>query len=187
MTWRWLTIAAVGATWAAAAAAQELEGVQVPAEVTVQDTTLVLNGAGVRWKLFVKAYVGALYLSAPTHIPQQAIAAPGPKCIRLVLLRDVEASSMVEELLTRFRANSTDEVYRQLQERIDELNGALPDLRAGDIVRLDLADAGRTDFWINDALVASFGGADFQTAVLKLWLGDRPADERLKQALLGLT
>ena len=187
MTLRWLVIAAMGATWAAAAAAQELEGVQVPPQVTVQDTTLVLNGAGVRWKLFVKAYVGALYLAEPTRTPQQVIAAPGPKCIRLVLLRDVEASSMVDELLTRFRGNSTAEAYEQLRERIDELNGALPDLRTGDIVRLDLADSDRTDFWINDALVASFGGADFQTAVLKLWLGDRPADERLKQALLGLT
>lgn len=187
MRFRWLAVAAMGVTWAAAASAQELEGVHVPAQVTVQDTTLVLNGAGVRWKLFVKAYVGALYLPEPNRIPSQVIAAAGPKCIRLVLLRDVDAASMVEELLTRFRANASDEAYVQLQERIDHLNGALPDMRTGDVVRLDLADSERTDFWVNDALVASFIGEDFQTAVLRLWLGDRPADEQLKQALLGLT
>jgi hypothetical protein len=179
--------AALGVAWAAALPAQEIEGVHVPEHVTVQDTALVLNGAGVRWKLFIKAYVGALYLPEPARAPDRVIAAPGPKCIRLVLLRDVEAATMVEELLARFRANSSDEAYGQLRERIDQLNGALPNFRTGDIVRLDLADAERTDFWVNDALVASFIGEDFQAAVLRLWLGDRPADEKLKQALLGLT
>ena len=94
---------------------------------------------------------------------------------------------MVEELLARFRANSTEEAYGQLHERIDQLSGALPNFRNGDVVRLDLSDSERTDFWVNDALVASFVGEDFQAAILRLWLGDRPADERLKQALLGLT
>jgi len=179
--------AALGIAWTVALPAQEIEGVHVPERVTVQDTALVLNGAGVRWKRFVKAYVGALYLPEPSRVPDQVIAAPGPKCIRLVLLRDVEAGTMVEELLARFRANSSDEAYGQLSERIDQLNGALPNFRTGDIVRLDLAGAERTDFWVNDALVASFIGEDFQAAVLRLWLGDRPADEKLKQALLGLT
>lgn len=179
--------AALGVAWSVTLPAQELEGVHVPEHVTVQDTALVLNGAGVRWKLFVKAYVGALYLPEPARAPDQVIAAPGPKCIRLVLLRDVEAGTMVEELLARFRANSSDETYGLLRERIDQLNGALPNFRTGDIVRLDLADAERTDFWVNDALVASFIGEDFQAAVLRLWLGDRPADEKLKRALLGLT
>jgi len=182
-----ISAAALGIAWTVALPAQEIEGVHVPERVTVQDTALVLNGAGVRWKRFVKAYVGALYLPEPSRVPDQVIAAPGPKCIRLVLLRDVEAGTMVEELLARFRANSSDEAYGQLSERIDQLNGALPNFRAGDIVRLDLADAERTDFWVNDALVASFIGEDFQAAVLRLWLGDRPADEKLKQALLGLT
>lgn len=182
-----ITMAVLGAAWVAAVPAQDIEGVHVPEHVTVQDTALVLNGAGVRWKLFVKAYVGALYLPQPARVPDQIIAAPGPKCIRLVLLRDIEAAAMVEELLARFRANSSDEAYGQLSERINQLNGALPNFRTGDIVRLDLAGAERTDFWVNDALVASFIGEDFQAAVLKLWLGDRPADETLKQALLGLT
>lgn len=187
MRFQRLAILVWGLALFASAQAQEIEGVHVPQQVTVQDTTLMLNGAGVRWKFFVKAYVGALYLSEPTRIPREAIETPGPKCVRLVLLRDVDAASMVDELLTRFRANASDEAYLQLQERIDHLNGALPDMRTGDVVRLDLADSERTDFWVNDALVASFIGEDFQAAVLRLWLGDRPADEQLKQALLGLT
>lgn len=176
-----------GLLWTAPVTAQEIEGVNVPEEVMLGDTPLVLNGAGVRAKLFVKAYVGALYLPAPTRTPEEVIGSSGPKSVRLVLLRDVEATSMLDELLARFRANSSEEAYGQLRGRIDQFNGALPNLRTGDVVRLDLSDSGRTDFWVNDALIASFIGDDFQAAVLRLWLGDHPADEKLKQALLGLS
>lgn len=179
-------LALIGAAlFAATVHSQEVEGVQVPHELLVQDTPLVLNGVGVRSKLFVKAYVGALYLPAPARAPHAVIAAPGPKCIRLVLLRDVDAASMIDELLTRFRANASVVAYGALRDRIDQLNGVFPDMRAGDVVRLELNDAAVTRFWLNDALLAEFAGYDFQTAVLNLWLGDRPADTRLKQALLG--
>lgn len=182
---KWLAGAVLTAALTGPAQGQEIEGVRVPLQLTVYDTPLVLNGAGVRWKFFIKAYVGALYLPAPTRAPHAVMTTPGPKCIRLVLLRDVEAASMVDELLIRFRANASDVAYGALRDRIDRLNGVFPDMHAGDIVRLEMSESGITRFWLNEALLAEFNGYDFQTAVLGLWLGDRPADARLKQALLG--
>jgi len=40
--------------------AREIAGVTVPETVSIADRTLVLNGAGIRKKFFVKVYVGAL-------------------------------------------------------------------------------------------------------------------------------
>ena len=47
-------------------AAREVAGVKLDEQVQLGGTPLVLNGAGVRSKFFVKVYVGALYLSKPS-------------------------------------------------------------------------------------------------------------------------
>ena len=44
------------------ASAKKIAGVDVPQTVTIENKNLVLNGAGIRKKLFIKVYVGALYL-----------------------------------------------------------------------------------------------------------------------------
>ena len=42
---------------------QTVEGVTMPATINVKSQKLVLNGAGLREKLFLDLYVGALYLT----------------------------------------------------------------------------------------------------------------------------
>ena len=44
------------------ALALEVEGVDIPETMAVQDMQLRLNGAGIRSKFFFNLYVGALYL-----------------------------------------------------------------------------------------------------------------------------
>lgn len=171
---------------APAAHTQELEGVQVPDAIALHDdtTTLMLNGAGVRRHFIFSAYVAALYLPERADTPEGVLAAPLPKRIHLHLLRDVSADDMMRESLERFRTNASEDAYRLMRERVDEFHGAFPDLRAGDVVHIDMVPAG-TEIWINGWLLAEIPGNDFQEAVLKLWLGDDPADPGLKQAMLG--
>src|SRR5690606_17053621 len=110
---------------------------------------------------------------------------PAAKCMYLHFLRDVRAERIAETLLKGLRANVGEAGVARLQTRIDRLRGAIPDLRAGDRVRLEFSDGERTRAWVNDVLVADEPGRDFQRAVLSFWLGKRPIDARLKQALLG--
>jgi len=55
---------------AAAAEAKDVAGVKVPDSVSVNNQTLALNGAGIRKKLFIKVYVGALYLAGVCLVPE---------------------------------------------------------------------------------------------------------------------
>lgn len=169
---------------AVGARGQEVEGVHVPNTVELNDTPLTLNGVGVRRHFLFNVYVAALYLTQAADTPEAAINVPVPKRIRLHLLRDVSAEDMMQESLERFRANASEAAYRKLHDRIEAFHGAFPDLRAGDVVHVDLVPEG-TEIWINDWLLAEIPGRDFQAAVLRLWLGDHPADTRLKQAMLG--
>ena len=64
---------------AASVAAMEIAGVTMLDAVTVNGCTLKLNCVGVRKKLFIKVYVGALYLATPSHDAAAIITAEEPK------------------------------------------------------------------------------------------------------------
>ena len=51
----------------APALARDLDGVNIPDSLTLagEKAPVVLNGAGYRKKLFIKVYIGALYLAQP--------------------------------------------------------------------------------------------------------------------------
>lgn len=183
--YRRLAAWALGLCLLAPAAAHEPRGVVLPAHITVGGTPLELNGAGVRRYLLFEVYVGALYVATPQAQARAIIEAATPKCLYLHFLRDVRAERIGRSLLAGLRANVGDAGVARLQSRIDRLRDAIPDLRAGDRVRLEFPQPGRTRAWVNDALVADVDGREFQQAVLRFWLGERPTDERLKQALLG--
>lgn len=164
---------------------KEVAGVQVPDAATVQDTALVLNGAGVRTRFFVKVYVGALYLKNREQTPPGVIAAAGPKSVRLHIVHsEIAAERMTSALNDGFNANNSPAELQALASRIEQFRAMFPTLRRGDRVHLDLLSDGNTEVWVNDAKRGAIAGADFQKALLLIWLGDKPVDKNLKQALL---
>jgi hypothetical protein len=38
----------------------------------------------------------------------------------------------------------------------------------------------------NDKVLGMIAGKDFKNALLEIWLGNRPADKKLKKGMLGL-
>ena len=56
----------------------EIEGVKLPQKLVSGDTELVLNGAGIRSKFFIKIYVGGLYLPKKTVEPRAREAGQKP-------------------------------------------------------------------------------------------------------------
>ncbi|WP_365713219.1 chalcone isomerase family protein [Piscinibacter sp.] len=61
---------------------------------------LLLNGAGVRYKALFKVYTAGLYLGGKASTPEAALAAPGPKRMHIVMLRDIDANEL-GKLFTR--------------------------------------------------------------------------------------
>jgi hypothetical protein len=170
------------------APAREIAGVQVPETATVASLAapLVLNGAGVRTRFFVKVYVGALYLTKREAATTAILASPAPASVRLHFVHsEVEAAKLVSAWNDGFAANQSEETLKSLKTRIDRFNGLFRTTRRGDVVRLDLLPAEGTQVWINDELHGTVPGADFQRALLEIWLGAKPADGGLKEAMLG--
>ena len=158
----------------------------VPPSVTIDNNVLVLNGAGIRKKLFIKVYVASLYLTAKRVTTDQILADSGAKSIVMnFLYKEVSAKRTVEGWNKGFADNNTAKEVKGLQERINQFNSLFSTVYKGNVIRLDYLPGEGTKVWINDTLQGSVPGADFYQALLKIWLGPNPADKGLKDDMLG--
>jgi Chalcone isomerase-like len=170
------------------ATAREVAGVQVPENATLpgHSAPLVLNGAGVRSKFFVKVYVGALYLPKREASAAAILAAPAPASVRLHFLHsEVEVAKLVSAWNDGFAANQDEATLNSLRPRIEQFNGLFRTVHKGDSIRIDLLPAEGTQVWINEELRGTVPGTDFHKALLEIWLGAKPADGNLKEGMLS--
>ena len=166
--------------------ALEIAGVDVPQSVTIENKALVLNGAGIRKKLFIKVYVGSLYLTVKQTNAGKILADPGAKSIIMnFLYKEVSTKKLVDGWNKGFAGNNSAKEMKSLQERINQFNSMFSTVRKGDEIRLDYLPGKGTRVSLNGTLKGSVAGEDFHQAVLKIWLGAKPADDKLKKAMLG--
>lgn len=169
------------------ARAVEVAGVTVPDNVELDGgTSLQLNGAGVRSKFFIKVYVGALYLAEKASRPEQVYAMPGAKRVSMYFLYDeVSREKLVAAWKASFADNLSTAEYTALKPRIDAFNALFPTVHVNDTLFVEYQPEVGTTVWFNGERQGTVAGADFNTALLKIWLGEEPADSDLKGAMLG--
>lgn len=184
---RFLLAVLFGFALACPALARNLDGVNIPDTLTLAGETqpLVLNGAGYRKKFFIKVYIGALYLAQPTTQADAVLNPGSPRVMRLHFLRDVSQDQFTNAWNDGLTPNHTPAEMNALRARLDQLNTLIGNLRAKDVLRIEMRPNGQTEIWVNDLERGTIKGADFQNALLKAWVGAKPADVQLKQAVLG--
>jgi hypothetical protein len=174
---------------AAPALAAEVAGVKVEDRIKLDASELVLNGAGLRTKFFLKIYVSGLYLTEKRAIAGEVLALPGAKRITMRLMRNVTAKQLTDALELGIRDNTTAAEREALRGRLDELNAimnALQSAKEGDLIALDWVPGTGTRIVLNgEPRGRVIAGEDFYRALLRIWLGEDPAQESLKKALLG--
>jgi hypothetical protein len=171
------------------ASAMEVSGVKLADSIHLGSRDLVLNGAGLRTKYFFKVYVASLYLGEKTHLAEAALNQVGEKRIALNILREISDEKMLKGFNEVMEANHTPVEMHALEPQLKELTAifhAVGEVKEGDVVNLDyLPDTG-TKIIVNGVLRGSIPGAEFNRALFKIWLGDKPAQPDLKQKMLGL-
>lgn len=182
------TLLAVASTCAWAQPA-ELDGVKLEPSVQVAAAPLVLNGAGLRTRAFFKVYVAALYVPKKTNDAATLLAQTGPRRVAITMLRDVDAATFAGALNDGLKDNHTEAQLAALKPQIDTLNAAFKlvgEAKKGDLIQLDFApDAGTRVVVNGQPRGSAMAGEAFFSAVLRIWLGDKPADGGLKKGLLG--
>jgi len=161
-------------------------GVKLPDDIQLAGERLVLNGAGIRSKFFIKVYVGALYLRERSMAPDAILAMPGAKSMHMhMLYKEVSAEKIRDGWTDGFKANLSGPAFDRLQPRLRRFNALFPALHAGEHVEMNYLPGTGTELRINGRLLGTIEGADFFAALLTVWTGDKPADKALKRGLLG--
>lgn len=166
-----------------------IEGVNFPKEIKKGDTTLVLNGGGVRTFLFIKVYVGAIYLPEKSTNPDHIIEADEPQIIRLhAVSRAYTSARMASTVRDQFEKSNKGNTA-PFQSRLDIMLEKLAneDIQVGDMLDIAYTPEEGLNFYKNGKSVnIQITGLDFKQALWRDWLSDSPADESLKKGMLGL-
>ena len=166
---------------------REVAGVNVPETAEVHGEKLVLNGAGIRSKFFFSIYIGALYLPERIKKPDQVFSNQKSKRVLMhVLYKKLEAKKITDGWQEGFKKNNSNAEFEQLSARLKTFNSFFSDSKTGDEIVMDYIPDTGTRVSINNTVRGTIPGADFNTALLKVWLGERPADSNLKESMLGL-
>jgi len=189
---RRLLVAAACALAAAsvrAAAPIKIEGVTFAGQATVAGQVLELNGVGLRAVAWFKGYAAGLYLSSRVRTAKEALAATGAKRLQLRMLVDVDTEEFVKAFDKGIARNSPAAELPLLAERMarfDALLRAIGKVRKRDVVDLDWLPGRGMQFTLNgQARGAPIPGEDLYAALLRIFVGERPADPELKIGLLG--
>ena len=172
----------------AIALAAEVEGVRLEDKTQLESRDLVLNGAGLRKRLFFKVYVIGLYLPEKKTDAAGATQVAGPKRVAIHMLRDVGAEQFTEALVEGLRENHSQADWRALEPRVKQLADIMAEVKEakkGMALALDWTGA-ETRLLVNGKQAGKpIAGEDFYRALLRIWLGDHPVQEDIKKHLLG--
>ena len=159
-----------------------VEGVEFPTQLMLEGQRYDMLGSGLLTYMIWDAYVGAYYQAR--GFPRPAPLSGGPRHLELAYFHAIEAKDFAETTLKGVKRNVSAAQFNALADSLQAFNASYRDVMPGDRYALT---------WTGDELrLALNGGILFRSkdqalasALFAIWLGDNPAKESFKQALLG--
>lgn len=165
----------------------KIAGIVMPNVVKAGEQYLKINGGGVREKLFIDLYVCALYLTEKSTSASTIINDDKPQAIKIRIISGMVDNENFEEALREGFDKSTGGNIAPIEDRMNKMIevGFADDIETGDIYDLVYLPSKGCTLFKNQAELLTVEGLDFKKALLGIWLGDEPADESLKDDMLG--
>lgn len=168
-----------------AVVATTIAGIEIPDTLDAGGYTLLLNGAGMRKKLFIEAYVACLYVPEPDTDPERILTADEPQAVIMHITSEMVTRERLTASLPKDLRRSTDNDLDSIQPQIDLLLAMFDgEVAPGDTFRLIYLPGDGTQVWHNDRLKGAIEGLDFKRALFGIWLSEKPTQESLKSELL---
>lgn len=168
--------------------AVEISGVTVEDNITTQSgTVLTLNGAGMRTKFFFDIYLAELYLETPSASVDEILSSDKYKRIVMhFFYSEVDKESLVEAWNDGFVANLSEKEIASLQNKINAFNLMFDSaVKEGEQIILDYSPSSGTTVTIAGVEKGVVEGRDFNSALLSIWIGNKPVAKDLRNRLLA--
>ena len=169
-----------------AAVSKEIAGVMVEDSLKTANQELMLNGAGIRSKMFIKLYVGMLYLEEKSNDAEAIMNADKDMAIRLEIISGMITSKKMMASTSEGFEKSTKGKTDAIKAEIDAFNTCFSEkIEKGDVFEMVYAKGGGITVFKNGTLKDTISGMPFKKAMFGIWLSSNPADNALKKGMLG--
>lgn len=171
------------------AQAVEVAGIKFDDSVTVGGQQLKLNGAGLRTKVIFKVYALGLYLPEKKTTVSDVLNSQGARRTQIVIMRELSSDEFGQAFMSGLTSN-TDQAERNKilpqTKQFGEMFASIPGLKKGDVLTVDWLPGVGTQCMLNGKKIGEvLPDLAFYNAILRIWIGDKPADSSLKPLLLG--
>ncbi|CAM3704698.1 chalcone isomerase family protein [Flavobacterium gelidilacus] len=166
-------------------AQKTVSGVKVDDKLSLEGKDLTLNGAGIREKFWMDLYVGSLYTTKKTTNGQDVVDSKDAAAIKLNIVSGMITSEKMISAINEGFDNSTNKNTASLKTKIDKFKGFFKDKIVKGDVFIIMYDGTEVSVYKNGAKKGSIDGYDFKKALFGIWLGKKPADDDLKDGMLG--
>jgi hypothetical protein len=161
-----------------------------PKQIQLEGAKLDLNGSGTRYKAIFKVYDMGLYTAAKAGTVQEVINVPGAKKLQFIAHREISTSELGRLFYQGIKDNNSAELnlkHMASAVRLSEIASVRSKIMPGESFSMEYVPGkGLTFFVMDKAQGPAIGDAEFFSMVIKIWLGNVPADFMLKDSLLGI-
>jgi len=169
--------------------ARTIGGVDMEETFKAGDTSLILNGAGIREKFFADIYVAGLYLKEKSSDYKQIMAMDESMAIKIKIVSSLITAERFKEACEEGFERTTNGNTRPLRPKIDLAYTAFSQkFNVGDIFDIVYIKGIGTEFYKNGKFITKVDGLDFKAALFGIWIIDKPShkNEKLRRGMLGL-
>ncbi len=163
--------------------------VKYDATTELHGSQLQLNGAGLRYKAVFRVYTAGLYLEKKVGTTPEVAALKGPKRLTITMLREIDSTELGKLFSRGMEDNIDRAAFSKLIPGVLRMSQIFSDhkkLQAGDQFMIDWVPGTGTVITVKGKTQGEpFKEPEFFNALMGIWLGNAPADWKLKEALLG--
>lgn len=166
--------------------AMDIGGVTLEDQMNISGAPASLNGAGIRNKFFVDLYAAGLYLANSSSNANEIMTADQNMAIRLHIISKMITSKRMEGAVREGFENSLKGNTSSLEKQIESFIAVFQEeIKLDDVYDMVYEKGKGTHIYKNGTLASTIPGMEFKTALFGIWLGDKPAQEKLKESMLG--
>jgi len=167
--------------------AKELLSPAMPTLLQTSHGDLRLNGSGTRKKLMLNVYQLGLYLKQTTQDANAVIERDEPMALRIMITSTLITGEKMAQATRDGFLQATQGQLGNLQPYLDRLLDAFNQtIHEGDIYDLVYSPEQGLEIYRNEQLYQQVhAGPTFKQALFAIWLGNKPIQKSLKQALLN--
>ncbi len=150
------------------------------------DQALQLNGFGTRKKLFIKLYIAALYVQEKVADADKFLKMEKASCMRLhITSSKITSEKMINATREGFE-KSTKGNTAPIENEIETFLAWLEQpIKKGDVLEFTFVPHNATHVFKNGSELGVIESKAFSSALFGIWVGEMPAQQDLKNKLLG--